>query len=106
LQLALQTAALELSYERSSRTVQEILKDEDIRRLKYQLLVLEEDRDELIEQLEREEQRCDNLELDLSDVSARCDELEAENVRLNEELRVKLREGSTMRVRLVRSHGA
>ena len=106
MQLALQTAALELNYERSSRSVQEILKDEDIRRLKYQLLVLEEDRDELIEQLEREEQRCGNLELDLTDLSARCDELEAENVRLNEELRVKLREGSTMRVRLARSHGA
>lgn len=103
LQLALQTAALELNYERSSRAVKEVLQDEDIRTLRHQLLLLEDDREALLEQLENEEERADSFELDLNDALAHCDELEAEIGRLNDELRTKLREGSTMRVRIAQS---
>jgi hypothetical protein len=98
LQLALQTAALEVKYAHSSRVVQDILRDEDIRQLKHKLLLLEDDRDELLEQLEKEDERADNFELDLNDTLARCDGLEAEVNRLNDELRVKVREGSVMKV--------
>lgn len=76
------------------------MKDEDIRRLNCQLLVLEDERDELRERLDEEEDRVDGLQLDLNDALDRCEELEAEIDRLNDELRVKVREGSTMRAEL------
>lgn len=100
LQLALQTEALELNYERSSRVVKEILRDEDVRRLKCQLLVLEDERDELQEKLDEVADDVDGLQLDINDTLDHCEELEAEIDRLNNELRVKTHEGSTMRAEL------
>jgi len=94
----LQTVNFELNYERSSRAVECIIKGEDIRKLKYQLLLLEDENEDIIEQLDNEEAHAQNLEQDLENALARCEELDNEVQRLNEELRVKLRESSTMRV--------
>jgi chromosome segregation ATPase len=96
--MALQTTNFELNYERSSRAVESVVKDEDIRKLKYQVLGLEDENEELIEQLDKEEVHVQNLERDLECALARYEELDNEIQRLNEELRVRLRESSTMRV--------
>ena len=98
LQIALQTANFELNYERSSRAVECVIKDEDIRKLKYQVLLLEDQNEELVEQLDKEEALAHTLEQDLEDALVRCEKLDNEVLRLNEELRVRLRESSTMRV--------
>jgi len=62
------------------------------------VLLLEDQNEELVEQLDKQEARVYNLEQDLEDALARCEKLDNEVQRLNEELRVRLRESSTMRV--------
>jgi hypothetical protein len=62
------------------------------------VLLLEDQNEELVEQLDKEEVHAHNLEQDLEDALARCEKLDNEVQRLNEELRVRLRESSTMRV--------
>ena len=62
------------------------------------MLLLEDQNEELVEQLDKQEARVYNLEQDLEDALARCEKLDNEVQRLNEELRVRLRESSTMRV--------
>jgi len=66
--------------------------------LKYQLLLLEDQNEEVIEQLNKEEAHTHKIEQDLEDALTRCEKLDNEVQRLNEELRVRLRESSTMRV--------
>jgi len=100
LQQALQTATFELNYERSSRIVENVAKDEDIRKLKFQILLLEDENDELHEQLTQEEDRADGLEHDVEDAAARSEELEVELQNVSNELRIKLRETDTLKVRL------
>jgi hypothetical protein len=62
------------------------------------VLLLEDQNEELIDQLDKEEVHAHNLEQDLEDAVTRCEKLDNEVQRLNEELRVRLRESSTMRV--------
>ena len=94
----MQTAYFELNYERTSRAVECVIKDEEIRRLKYQLLRLKDHDEEVVELLDTESAHACNLERDLEDALTRCEKLDSEVQRLNEELRVRLRESSTMRV--------
>lgn len=94
----MQTAYFELNYERTSRAVECVIKDEDIRRLNLQLLRLKDHDAEVVELLDSETLLACNLERDLKDALARGEKLDSEVERLNEELRVRLRESSTMRV--------
>jgi uncharacterized coiled-coil protein SlyX len=92
LQQALQTTQFELNYERSSRIVEGVTKDEDIRKLKVRIHVIEDEVEELNEQLAKEEERSDGLVQDLEEAMSKFDELDGENQGLSNELRVKSRE--------------
>ena len=99
LQQALQTATFELNYERSSRIVESVCKEEENRRLRLQLALVEDENEELHSQLELEQDRGDGLQHELDDAFARADELDAEVVTSANELRLKVRELESMRVR-------
>ena len=98
LQQSIQTASHELAYERSSREVAAAIRDEDVRKLKFQLIVLEDENDVLDEQLSRAEENAEALENDLGEALARQGELESEFQTMANELRTKLREAESMRV--------
>jgi len=92
LQQALHTTQFELNYERSSRIVEGVTKDEDIRKLKLRIHVIEDEIEELNEQLAKEEERSDGMVQDLEEALAKIDELDGENQGLSNEMRVKSRE--------------
>src|SRR4051812_33372446 len=98
LQQALRTATLELNLERSTRAVETVKKDEDIRKLRLQLVLLEDENEELNTQLIQEEEHTDTLQQDLDDALARSTRLEDEISNLTNELRIKTREVETMKV--------
>ncbi|GME36044.1 Viral a-type inclusion protein [Neofusicoccum parvum] len=100
LQQALRTAECELELERSQRIVESVGKDEEVRKLRFQVLLLEDENDELQDQLQEEEQRSDKLETALDDALAQLRETEAATQRLSNELRMKTREAENMKVRL------
>ncbi|KAF2147261.1 uncharacterized protein K452DRAFT_314462 [Aplosporella prunicola CBS 121167] len=100
LQQALQTAQLELDLERSHRIVEGVARDEDIRKLRCQILLLEDENDELHDQLAEEESRADRLEGTLDDSLEQLKVKEAEVLRLQNELRVKARASDTMKAEL------
>ena len=95
LQQTLNTVQFELNYEKSSRIVEGVVKDEDIRKLIFKIAVLEDEVEDLNEQLAREEERADILMQDIEDANARSDHLDEEVQQLSNELRVKSRELET-----------
>jgi len=99
LQQALQTATIELKLARSIHDVETVSKDEVMRKLRLQILLLEDENQDLHEQLLSEEEHADQLEQDLEDALARSDGLEEEAQRATNELRSKARELDIKRVR-------
>lgn len=95
---ATQTLTFELNYERSARAVECVSKDEDIRRLRFQLLLLEDENDELNNQLAEEEARVEDLEQSVIDALSQLDRSESNAQRLNNELRLKARDLDNMKV--------
>ncbi|EME81330.1 uncharacterized protein MYCFIDRAFT_81397 [Pseudocercospora fijiensis CIRAD86] len=88
--LSLNTAAAELKYERSSHLVDIISKDEDIRKLRFELHVQADDIDELRDLLAQEESRSEHFERILNENLTRADDAEA---RLSDlELQLRSRE--------------
>jgi hypothetical protein len=92
LQQAIHTTQFELNYERSVRIVEGVTKDEEIRKLRLRIHIIEDEVEELNEQLAKEEERSDGLIQDLEEAILRSDELDEENQGLSNELRVKSRE--------------
>lgn len=88
----LQTTKFELNYERSSRIVEGVAKDEDIRKLRFRIAVMEDEIEDLNEQLAREEERADGIAQDLDDAIIQTAELDTTVQQLNNELRLKTRE--------------
>lgn len=88
----LQTTKFELNYERSSRIVEGVAKDEDIRKLRFKIAVMEDEIEELNEQLAREEERADLVAQDLEDAVAQTGALDATVQQLNNDLRLKTRD--------------
>jgi chromosome segregation ATPase len=89
---SLQTAQCTLDYERSSRIVEAVERDEDIRNLKCRILLLEAENESLDEQLAAEEEKADALQQGLDAAEATADELDAEVRRITCELRTTSRE--------------
>ena len=81
-----------MNYQISSRIVEGITKDEDIRKLRVKIHIIEDEVEELIDQLTKEEERSDNLVRDLEETTAKSDELDIENQQLTNDLRIKSRE--------------
>lgn len=103
LQRALQTTTLELNLARSTHSVEIVSKDEDIRKLRFQLLLLEDENDGLHEQLQAEDVRMEELEQSLDDALARSEQKEAELQTVFNELRMKTREMEITKVVIVSS---
>lgn len=78
--------------------MESVCKDEDIRKLKFQQCLLEDEIDDLHNQLEQEVDRSDNLERELEEAHARSEELDAEIVRVTNDLKIRTRELETTRV--------
>jgi chromosome segregation ATPase len=89
---ALATSNFTIEYERSTRIVDSIIKDEDIRKLKCRLLRLQDENDSLNDQLVNEEEHADELQQRLDSVEGELEELEISNQELENELRIKTRE--------------
>lgn len=97
------TAQFELNYEKSSRVVEGVSKDEEIRKLKIRIAIKEDEVEELNEQLAKEEERADLILQDLEGAAARADDRDGEIRQLLNELRVKSRELETAKVGTYRS---
>jgi len=95
---SLHSAALELKYERSAHLVDIITKDEGIRKLRFDVHVLEDDNDELRDLLSKEEDRSDKMEKMVNDSLLRAEDAEATLVELGSEMQGKEQELSTLRV--------
>ncbi|KAF7197514.1 hypothetical protein HII31_01324 [Pseudocercospora fuligena] len=85
--LSLNTAAAELKYERSSHLVDIISKDEDIRKLRFEMHVQADDIDELRDLLAQEESRSEHFERILNENLTRADDAEARLSDLEMQLR-------------------
>ena len=97
-QQQLQTLTFELNHERSIRSVEAVSKDEDIRKLRLQLLLLEDENEELHNQLVSEEERSDNLEQDRDDALLRVGELGTELQEATNDIRLQTRELESLKV--------
>jgi predicted nucleic acid-binding Zn-ribbon protein len=89
---ALATSNFTIEYERSTRIVDTIIKDEDIRKLKCRLLLLQDENDSLNDQLATEEEHADELQHRLDSVEGELEELEISSREVENELRIKTRE--------------
>lgn len=93
-----QSSALELKYERSNHLVDIITKDESIRKLRFEVHVLEDDCDELRDLLAKEEDRSDKLERIVKDNLTRAEEAEAALTGVEDEIAARDQELSILRV--------
>lgn len=93
---SLHTAAAELKYASSTHLVDIISKDEDIRRLRFDIHILEDDNDELRELLGQEEGRCDQFERLVNENLARAEEAEARLSDIETLLRTREQEVGTL----------
>lgn len=89
---SLHTAALELKYAQSTHVVDLISKDEDLRRLRFETHILQDDNDELRELLQQEEDRSDTFEKLVNENLARAEEAEAQLQDLETDFRNKEQE--------------
>ncbi|KAK3670669.1 hypothetical protein LTR78_009504 [Recurvomyces mirabilis] len=89
---SLTTSALELKYEKSTHLVNILSKDEDIRRLRFDVHILEDDNDELRELLAQEEDRSDAFERLVNENLARAEDAEAQLQELETDLRQREQE--------------
>lgn len=95
---SLQSSALEIKYERSNHLVDIITKDESIRKLRFEVHVLEDDCDELRDLLAKEEDRSDKLERIVKDNLTRAEEAEAALTGVEDEMAAREQELSMLRV--------
>lgn len=98
------TYSLELAYQETIRKSDFIIQDEAARRLRLQILLLEDENDELHEQLAIEDDRLDELEQDCAELQRQVEQAEVTSHRYEKELRMKARELSNLKVKLQISH--
>jgi hypothetical protein len=96
---ALDTANYSIEYERSHQIINQIIRDEDIRKLKCQILLLQDENDALNDQLATEEENADVLQLRLEYAENAVDELELLVQQFENDLRIRDREYDTAKVR-------
>ncbi|KAK5107290.1 hypothetical protein LTR62_001419 [Meristemomyces frigidus] len=93
---SLTSSALQLKYEKSTHLVDILSKDEDIRRLRFDVHILEDDNDELRELLAQEEDRSDAFERLVNENLARAENAEAQLQDLEVDLRHREQELTTL----------
>lgn len=97
---SLHSASLELNYERSTHLVDIISKDENLRKLRFDMHKLEDDNEELRELLTHEEDRSEALEKTVNDNLARAEDAESHAIDLQTDLQAAEQELSILRVRI------
>lgn len=88
-QHALNSSALELKYVHSQHQYDQICNDEDVRRLRFDIHILEDDNDELRELLQQEEDRSDAFEKLVNENLARAEEAEAQLQDIETDIRIR-----------------
>ncbi|KAF2495168.1 hypothetical protein BU16DRAFT_581914 [Lophium mytilinum] len=97
---SLRTTSLELNLARSKHSVEVVAKDEDIRKLRFQIQLLDDENDDLNEKLSEEEARSDGLETALDEALAQLEQLQSEKEALENDIRIKSRELSNVKAEL------
>ncbi|KAK1068047.1 hypothetical protein LTR12_005513 [Friedmanniomyces endolithicus] len=97
---SLTSSALELKYARSAHSVDIITKDEDVRRIRFDLHILQDDNDELRALLAQEVDRSDAFEGFVKENLARAEDAEAQLQVLEEDTRAREQELLTMRAEM------
>jgi hypothetical protein len=87
-----------MDYERSHHIINQITRDEDIRKLKCHILLLQDENDALNDQLATEEENADVLQLRLEYAENAVDELELLVQQFENDLRIRDREYETAKV--------
>lgn len=96
----MRSTQLELSLAQSKHSVQVVVKDETIRKLRVRQCLLESDNSDLHEQLEEEQARSDQLETALDDALLNLDEQKAEGDAAQNQIRTQSREIANLKVRI------
>ena len=78
-----------------------LCEEEKARRLRINVLLLEDDNNDLHGQLSRDDYRIDELEGSVHDMQNQLDTVEGEAEQLRAELRMKIREVENLKVRVV-----
>jgi predicted nucleic acid-binding Zn-ribbon protein len=99
LQQHLETAALEKSYEKALLQIQNIHEEERSRALRVQIQLLEDENDTLGYQLAEADEDIDSLERTVDELRDQVANADVESQRLQNELRTKIREIETLKVR-------
>ncbi|KAF1967529.1 hypothetical protein BU23DRAFT_516189, partial [Bimuria novae-zelandiae CBS 107.79] len=97
---SLRTSSLELSLERSRHSVELVAKDEDIRKLRVNQYLLQDENGDLHEQLEEEQARSDGLEAELNEALAQLDEQAAVAESAQNQIRMQAREVANLKAEL------
>ncbi|KAK4983702.1 hypothetical protein LTR50_007062 [Elasticomyces elasticus] len=97
---SLNSAALELKYASSAHLFDIIAKDEDIRKVQFEICLLEDENDELRDQVAQEEERSDSFEKLVNANLVRAEEAEAELEIIVNEVRVNEREIAGLRAEI------
>ncbi|MCJ1477896.1 hypothetical protein MMC13_006569 [Lambiella insularis] len=100
LQQVLKTHTVELTYERCLFQSSLLCEEEKARRLRLNLLLLEDANDDLQEQLSVEDHRNSDMEGMIQDIRGQLDAVEGESERLRGELRIKNREVENLKAEL------
>lgn len=87
-----------MNLERSKHSVEVVAKDEDIRKLRLQQLILEDEKDDLHSQLSEEEARSDGLEQALDEALAQLEQLQLDNQSFQNDMRTQSREIANLKV--------
>lgn len=94
----MKSQCLELAYQEALQNTELIVKDEASRRLRLQILLLENENDEMHRQLATGEDRIDGLEEDNEDLRAQLDQAQEDTKKIETELRVQTRELNNVKV--------
>ncbi|KAK7510056.1 uncharacterized protein IWZ02DRAFT_465122 [Phyllosticta citriasiana] len=96
----LHTAECELNLARSQAKYDTVAKDESIRELKFCMMLLEDENEQLHNDLDEKDTKYEELEGKLDDVFAQVAEKEAEVQRISHDLRIKTREFEAAKAQL------
>ena len=95
---SLHSASQELKYERSSHLVDIITKDENLRRMRFDMHLLQDNNEELRDLLTQEEDRTESLEKLVNDNLTRAEQAEAHLSELQQDIQIAEQELSVLRV--------
>ena len=89
---------LEMAYQESLRNADSIVKEEDSRRLRLRIVMLESENDELHEQMALGDDRYDALEQEHADMRDQLEQAQMDALRHENDLRIQTREVNKLKV--------